>query len=143
MNTPLPVTAVPKVKKGKLSLKREKKKAWDAFAQWYRHSATQDGYAICYTCDRRVEFDNIQPGHWMTGHTNTNYINEEYVRPQCTYCNVILKGNQGIFWERIEREIGTDKFLYLREHNKDFKNITIPDYVEIRETYKQKLSELV
>ncbi len=78
----------------------------------------------------------------MTGHTNTNYINVDYIRPQCRYCNVILKGNQGVFWERVEEEIGTEKFMYLRQHSKDFINITSEDYLELERIYKDKLMDL-
>lgn len=130
----------PKIKH--LSLKREKKKAWDAFAKWYRRKSIKDGYATCYTCSKPTPYENIQPGHWMTGHTNTNYINVKYIRPQCTYCNVILKGNQGIFWERIEEEIGTEEFMYLRDHSKDFLDLKAQDYVELTRIYKEKLEEL-
>jgi len=131
-------------KRKQIPLKRAKTRAWDAFAKWYRRNAIgKNGYAICYTCDKITSYENIQPGHWMTGHTNTNYINVEYIRPQCSYCNVILKGNQGIFWERIEDEIGTEKFMYLRLHSKDFLNLTSEDYLELERIYKDKLSSLI
>ena len=127
----------------KVTLKRAKTRAWSAFAHWYRRKVTISGLATCYTCDKLVGYDGIQPGHWMTGHTNTNYINTKYIRPQCYGCNVGKKGNQGIFWERIEEEIGTDEFLYLRQHNKDFKEITVEDYLAIEKEYKEKLESLV
>jgi len=126
----------------RLTLSKAKKKAWKAFSLWYRKKSCKNGYAVCYTCDKTVPFENIQPGHWMTGHTNTNYINVEYIRPQCKYCNLILKGNQGIFWERIEEEIGTEKFMYLRLISKDFKDISVEDYLELEKIYKRKLEEL-
>lgn len=123
-----------------ITLKKAKRRAWDAFAKWYRTQAIgKKGWVACYTCLKPTDFENIQPGHWMTGHTNTNYINVEYIRPQCRYCNVILKGNQGIFWERIEDEIGTERFIYLRQHSKDFLNLTVPDYLELERIYKGKL----
>lgn len=126
----------------KITLKKAKKKAWDAFAKWYRKDATKNGFVNCYTCGKPTEFEQIQPGHWMTGHTNTNYINVDYIRPQCWACNVPGKGQQGIFWERIKKEIGTKEFEYLKLHNKDFKNITIPDYIEIERKYKELLEGL-
>jgi len=125
-----------------ITLKRSKKRAWDSFAKWYRTKVTKKGWVKCYTCDSATTFENIQPGHWMTGHTNTNYINVLYIRPQCRYCNVILKGNQGVFWERVEDEIGTEKFMYLRQHSKDFLNLTVQDYLELEKIYKTKLEEL-
>ena len=141
------------IKKKKITLKKAKKRltlkiaklrAWSAFALWYRYEVcmARAGAALCYTCDNIVPYESIQPGHWMTGHTNTNYINIEYIRPQCKYCNLILKGNQGIFWERIEAEIGTEKFMYLREHSKDLKEISIQDYLDLEEKCKEMLRSL-
>lgn len=131
---------IPKIKH--LKSKVEKKHAWTAFAMWYRVYVSKRGPYPCYTCDRIVPFEQIQPGHWMTGHTNTNYINTKYIRPQCFYCNITLKGNQGIFWERIEKEIGTEEFMYLRDHSKDFKDISAQDYRDIADVYKAKLANL-
>jgi hypothetical protein len=130
----------PKIKK--ISLSKAKDRAWKAFAKWYRKNATKDGPVACYTCDKPTEFESIQPGHWMTGHTNTNYINMDYIRPQCTRCNIFNKGEQGIFWERIEEEIGTERFEYLRIHNTDFKDISVEDYLLIEFNYKKKLEAL-
>ena len=126
-------------KKKRITISKAKDRAWKALAKWYRKYATRNGPVPCYTCDRLTPFESIQPGHWMTGHTNTNYLNMKYIRPQCWQCNVPFKGQQGIFWERIEEEIGTEEFIYLRMHSKDFKDITVEDYLAIEEVYKAKL----
>jgi hypothetical protein len=127
-----------------VTLKRAKKRAYEAFQKWYRRKATyKKGWVKCYTCGKPTDYENIQVGHWMTGHTATNYINIEYVRPQCSTCNIVRNGEQGLFWEKIEKEIGTERFMYLRQHSKDVLILTVPDYLELERIYLNKLKGLI
>jgi len=124
------------------TLGKAKANAWKAFAKWYRLNATKDGPVECYTCDKPTGFKNIQPGHWIAGHSNATFININYIRPQCRRCNIFLAGNQGIFWERIEDEIGTDEFMRLRRESKQPKKMTVEEYEDLEKAYLKKIDAL-
>lgn len=74
-----------------VTVKKAKERAWKAFSEYMRTLWTGvDGHAKCYTCDADVFMGKgIKPGkrahtgHWVEGHSNATYINEDYVRAQC------------------------------------------------------------
>lgn len=119
-----------------------KKLAYKAFQVYMRSLWTQTGVCKCYTCDRTLTFKTCQTGHWVTGHANSTYINEAYVRPQDSYCNIMLGGNQGIFRDRIRQEIGDKKTDELLLASKLKVEISVEEYLQLETYYKQKLAEL-
>lgn len=132
---------------GKLHIKptktKVKKIAYKWFALYLRTLWTTHGTVNCYTCDKPLIFKQAQVGHWVEGHANSTYINEDYVRPQCFYCNIQLGGNQGEFRDRLRKELGdkiVDKLLLEAKSTKD---ITVDDYIELARFYKEQYESLL
>ena len=119
-----------------------KKKTWKAFQLYLRTLWTQKGTVPCYTCGKECTFKQIQAGHWFTGHSNATYINEDYIRPQCMRCNIMMGGRQGEFRDKVRKELGNKVVDALILAAKEPVKITLQDYEELERFYKLKLEEL-
>ncbi len=118
-----------------------KKKAYKAF-QLYMRTLWNRGSLKCYTCDRPLSFKTTQVGHWVPGHHNATYINEDYVRPQDYYCNIQLGGNQGEFRDRLRKELGSKTVDKLLVESKLVKDISLDEYLELEKWYSTQLLKL-
>lgn len=131
----------------KISKTTAKKRAYKAFSIYLRTLWTMKGDVPCYTCDKHLTLsgragERVMVGHWVEGHRNATYINEEYVRPQCYYCNIMLGGNQGEFRDRIRKEIGDEQTDKLLRESKENVDITAREYLEKEAYYKVLLKQL-
>ncbi len=122
----------------KMTLSKAKKRAWKAFSHWYRKkNMDEQGYVYCYTCDKRLFYKDADVGHWIEGHSNAVYINEDYVRVQCKSCNIFHGGRQGDFRDRIRKELGDLKVDQLIKEAHRIKKLTIQDYLDLEEKYER------
>ncbi len=126
----------------KITKSQVKKKAWRAFQQYMRALWTKDGSVQCYTCGKVCGFKEIQAGHWYTGHSNSTYINEDYVRPQCVRCNIMMGGRQGEFRDKIRMELGNKVTDALLLAAKETFPISVEEYEELEAWYKLQLKQL-
>ena len=118
------------------SLKSLKNKAWTVFSTYIRQKfADSSDFVSCYTCGNKIHWKESQTGHWIEGHSNAVYINEDYVRPQCMRCNIFLKGNQGTFRDKIRQELGDERVDQLIIESKQVKILKSYDYEELIEHY--------
>lgn len=126
-----------------ITKKKAKDKAWKAFSEWVRRSsADQFGFVKCYTCYTRTEWKFSDAGHWVEGHSNAVYINPEYVRVQCQSCNRFHGGRQGEFRDRLRKELGDEKVDQLLIDSKKTLKLSIFDYENLEQYYKEKLKAL-
>ena len=130
-------------KQRKSTVSSAKRKAWSAFSLYIRTKDSVDGVNECYTCGKIYPVKRLQAGHWIEGHANTVYINEDYVRVQCYSCNVIKHGNQGVFRDKIRAELGSDVVDQLILEANQTKDLTLSDYIELEKYYKGLLSSTV
>jgi hypothetical protein len=120
-----------------------KKRAWKIFSQYVRLLARdRNGFVACYTCGRKYPYKKMQTGHWVTGHGNSIYINEDFVRPQCYSCNIMKGGNLGEFRDKIRKELGGHTVDQLLIIARDTKKITVEDYQELERYYKEQVDKL-
>jgi hypothetical protein len=128
---------------------KAKKQAWEAFSIYMRTLWTQKGFVECYTCHAHCFLKErpgkrVTVGHWIEGHGDISYVNENYVRPQCYRCNMMLGGNQGEFRDRIRKELGNvevDRLIFEAKNTKS--DLTAQDYLDLKAFYKLKLKELL
>lgn len=122
-----------------ISKSKAKARAWKVFSLFIRQQASNDmGMVQCYTCIAFKHYKEMQAGHWIAGHGNAVYINEDYVRPQCYSCNVKRHGMQGEFRDRIRLELGDKVVDELILESNQFKDLTTEDYLELERYYKSK-----
>lgn len=126
-----------------LNKSKAKKKAYHAFQIYMRTLWTIKGSTKCYTCDRPLNFKKVQVGHWVEGHANATYINEDYIKPQCFYCNIQLGGNQGEFRDRIRQELGNEIVNQLLANARFTKDISVKDYLALEQFYENALISLI
>lgn len=128
---------------------KAKKQAYEAFSIYMRTLWTQKGFAVCYTCDAHCFLKErpgkrVTVGHWYEGHADVTYVNEEYVRPQCYRCNMMMGGNQGEFRDRIRKELGNDVVdRLIFEAKNGTSELTAQDYLQKKAYYKEKLKALL
>jgi hypothetical protein len=130
-----------------VSLKSAKKRAYDAFSIYLRTLWTLKGFATCYTCDKQCFLKGrpgirVTVGHWVEGHHAVSYINEDYVRPQCYRCNMMMGGNQGEFRDRIRKELGDKKVDQLLLKARESVDISAQEYLQKQAYYKEALARL-
>ena len=133
----------PKVKK--LSIKKEKARAWKAFSEYVRtHTAFlyESDIVPCYTCEKNLPWKEMQCGHAIGGWNNSILFSEDLCRVQCVGCNVFGRGKYAIFTFKLIKELGMDKYEQLVALSQETKQYKAIDYVDIREKYEKKLEEL-
>jgi hypothetical protein len=129
---------------------KAKKQAYAMFSLYLRTLWTNNGKrpVPCYTCDNHCFLKErpgkrVTVGHWVEGHGDETFVNEEYVRPQCYRCNMMLGGNQGEFRDRIRKELGDKKVdALLKAAKQATPNLTAQDYLQKKAFYKEKLAIL-
>ena len=132
-----------------ISKSKAKKRAYKSFSEYLRTKWTLQGFVPCYTCDKHVVLKGTRPGervmvgHWVEGHSAKTYINEDYVRPQCFRCNMMLGGNQGEFRDRIRKELGNEVIDKLLLESKQTLEISAQEYLNLEAYYKVKLKDLL
>ncbi len=126
-----------------MTLTQAKKKTWVSFSKYIRlRDCRGESGGNCYTCLRWYPIGQLQAGHFIPGRRNAYLFSEEQVHAQCYSCNVGKKGNWPPYLERMRKEIGdeaVDLMLYSRH---DTRKYTVPELMELKEHYDQKIKEL-
>jgi len=88
--------------KKKKSLIRLKKDLDYVFSRYIRQ---RDNH-VCFTCDKQLEPEQSQCGHFVSRSYHKVRWNEENCNCQCMRCNVFLKGNYSEYAERLQKKYG-------------------------------------
>lgn len=122
------------------TLKRAKKRAWDAFSLWVRKSnADWAGNVKCFTCTTIKHYKEMDAGHFI--HNKLDY--DEYnIHVQCTSCNRYKSGNWVVYYERMKELYGQEVIDDLMSRKNDIMKYKVADYLEIEAKYKERLKEL-
>ena len=86
----------------KPSLKRLKKNAWKAFADYIK---ARDKYT-CYTCHAKATGSGLHAGHFVPATRTGTWLDERNVHAQCYRCNIWLRGNSGDYAVRLIQDHG-------------------------------------
>ena len=133
-----------------ISLKKAKDKAWPMFSKFIR---TRDALkttgtpeeALCVTCDRRYPIKKVgglQAGHFIQGRHPSVLFDERNCHAQCYGCNVMKKGNMVKYYKFMLKTYGQEVIDELELLDTKLTFLSAADYLDIYETYKQKLNEL-
>lgn len=136
--------ALPKTKKTKFS--RIKKRAWDAFSRYIR---TRDSLAttgtttrcICITCNKEVDFRDIQAGHATGGRDFSILFDEDIVNGQCSGCNM-SGGQYDKYAVALIKRHGLEKYEELLSRKNSILKLKAYQLLEIEQMYKDKLNSL-
>lgn len=94
----------------------------------------------CISCDKPCKKENA--GHYFSsgGHANVRF-DENNVHLQCEYCNTFLHANLIEYGINLEKKIGKDEFIILREKAYLTRKFTKDELKLLILKYKQKLKE--
>ncbi len=137
----------------KHGLRWHKKKTWDEFSILIRlrdaieTTGTTD-YLVCCSCSKTYPAFGkgcAQAGHLVPGHGNSIMFDERGVHGQCFNCNLRLKGNWPGYVEFMKRKYcpnGQEVIDNLLFINHQVKKYTVPEYEEMRQSYKVRAGAL-
>ena len=131
---------IKKVRKKKTTAKL-KKEVWTIFSKWIR---TRDNYK-CFTCGTKYPEDEgwkIHAGHFITRMHNSTLFDERNVNAQCYACNIIKRGNAGIYAARLMEKYGEGIINELVKKSQEIKQFTPTELEDMKIRYQayQKLS---
>lgn len=115
----------------KLTYAKAKKQAWDAFSRYIR----QRDNNTCFTCNRTYRFEVMQAGHWIPGRHMSVLFDDRNCHAQCYHCNIGLKSNPIVYYDRMLEVYGRDICDELIILDKQPRKYKIFELVEIKEKY--------
>ena len=124
-----------KQKEDLLTLQDYLKLAQQVFNKFIRQ---RDKGLNCISCGKKPKKENC--GHYFSsgGHANVRF-DENNCNLQCEYCNTFLHGNLIEYGINLEKKIGKDEFIILREKAYETRKFTKIELKEILQYYKNKL----
>lgn len=118
-----------------------KKKFWTTFSLYIR---TRDKFR-CFTCDKKGDGKGLHAGHMIPRASGglSLYFHEKNVHAQCYHCNINLGGNGAVYASRFIKKYGQEAFdEIMRLKNQGYRKISILEYQNLIEEYKQKIDEI-
>ena len=104
----------------------------------------RDKDAPCISCDAPKGTYRLTAGHYFPQGSNKNIRFDEFnVHSQCWFnCNKNQHGNLSEYLPRLIDKIGQDEFDKLLERRKTPAHFTIPELIEMKVIYKDKVKKL-
>ena len=128
-------------KKTHAKLKKELDAVFSKYIRW--NYADDKGIVECYTCNTRKPVKEMQNGHFQSRrHTATRW-HLDNCRPQCVKCNMFSQGEQYLYGQRLEAEIGEDKVqdvIHLAHSTVKYSREDLEDLIA---EYKERLKEII
>jgi len=122
-----------KLKKEMLTVQDYLKIAQQVFNAYIRK---RDQGKNCISCQKPCKKENA--GHYFNSNNHWNVrFNELNVHLQCEACNTYLSGNLIEYGINLEKLIGSDEFIILREEAYKTRKFTRDELKEIIEKYKK------
>jgi hypothetical protein len=127
-----------KAKESLLSLSDHLKLTQAVFNKYIR---LRDDGLNCISCDKQPKKKNC--GHYYSsgGHSNVRF-DEMNCNLQCEHCNTFLSGALIEYGINLEKKIGTDEFIMLRERAYEVKRWNKDELKELQEVYKAKIKQI-
>lgn len=138
--------------KKKTERQKAKEEAWKQFSIYIRtrdclRFSGDPTQGICVTCKREYPFKQLQAGHFIQGRGNAVLFDERIVYTQCVGCNgnppFGKGGNYVEYFRFMLDEWGLEKIDEFRNLKYDTKIYKIPDFLELRDLFKQKTEDLL
>lgn len=124
-------------------MKKLVKKLDAVFSQYTRWKYADDnGYVECYTCGVVKPVKEMQCGHFQSRKHRSTRWHEQNTRPQCVKCNMFSQGEQYIFGQKLEAELGKEAVEDLIRLSKSTVKMGKIDLELMIDDYKEKLKEL-
>lgn len=104
--------------------------------------ADKNGICTCYTCGKRIPWKAGDIGHCIS----RRYINTRFdldnLRFQCQECNRVLHGNYKVYYPKLEKELGQEKYQKMWQKARSGDKISTPELEILLEKYNNLLKTL-
>jgi len=132
----------------KPSHKKLKADAWRWFSRYIRlrdclKTTGTNEWGICFTCNTRHHFKELQAGHFVDGRGNSVLFQEDGVHAQCLQCNYFKSGNKDVYTPRMIEMYGLARVEELQAEKKVTKHFTDSDLIEIADKYELAYKKLM
>jgi len=115
-----------------------KKILWKIFSEYIR----KRDQGVCYTCNKKDEWKNMQAGHYVSRSHNSLLFDERNVHCQCRACNIFKKGNIDSYALHLTKDYGTHILEILDYEKHQIKQFTIMELEDLIKVYKNKILTL-
>ena len=114
------------------------------FSQYIRKSYANDfGMAECYTCNKVLQYKDLQNGHFISrGHMNTRW-DEMNNHAQCIGCNVFNHGKMDEYALFMVKKYGEGILEEMKKRKDTLRQWTIKEMEEQIKIYKEKVNSII
>lgn len=120
-----------------------KNKLDKVFSEYVRRRfAGQSGLVACVSCSRVKRWQEQQAGHFVSRVRLATRWDLENTNPQCSACNVLLRGNAVWYARWLENRYGPSIFTTLDERSRQTVKFTRADLQSMIDDFNAKLKEL-
>jgi hypothetical protein len=116
----------------------------NAFSRFVRlSSATDSGYASCFTCGVIKPWKQLQNGHFISRGNMALRYDLRNCHPQCKECNEVKSGNLPVYRFKLIRKYGVGILFSLVRDSKKIKKYTKIELQEMIDCYKAEVKKLL
>jgi hypothetical protein len=119
-----------------------KRKLDGIFSEYVRRKHADRGYVNCCSCGKRMRWQDVHAGHFVSRRHNSLRYDERNVHPQCAFCNSFREGNPAGYAKYLVDMYGKEILDELAKEQRKHKKFTPKELEELIKVYKQKLKEL-
>lgn len=113
------------------------------FSKYIRAShADFAGFVTCFTCSNRLQWKQMQCGHFQKRGDLLTRFDEDNCRVQCPTCNMDLGGNLEVFEEELRDEIGDERVDTVIQRSKEYAGYSEVYISSLLKYYRGKNKEL-
>ena len=105
-------------------------------------AADSEGLCECVTCGKRLPWDEMQGGHFISRAYIIHKLLEENIHPQCRRCNGPLKGHEIPYTLYMIDMYGREFVDHLNETKGDGKKYKRAEIEAIASSFKSRLTEI-
>lgn len=125
---------------GYSTLKNKLDKVFSEYVR--RRLAGPHGMVACVSCGRVKRWQEQQAGHFVSRVRLATRWDIENTNPQCSACNVLLRGNAVGYARWLENRYGPSIFATLDERSRRLVKFGRSDLQTMIDEFKRKLEEL-
>ena len=122
------------------TLKRKMDKVFSEYVR--RRLAGPNGMVACVSCGRVKRWQEQQAGHFVTRVRLATRWDVENTHPQCSACNVLLRGNAVGYARWLENHYGPSIFATLDERSRQPRKYSRGDLQAMISEFQEKLKGL-
>ena len=107
-----------------------------------QYFADKNGICDCYTCGKRLPWKGMDCGHCISRRYMATRFELDNMRPQCQNCNRTLRGNYGVYYPKLKKELGDKRYDELWQLARSDKKISTVELKDLLEKYENLLKSL-